>query len=236
MGAISPPSWGPTDPHAQYNTGDALLQSGEDRKVLKELQSAARAVGDEPCRAQAEWVPSLFADLGRAQLNRGNREAAKQSFYTALCLNPDNQSVHDALARLAGDGNSLAQDYLELGGKLSNRDYAARIYTRYLGLRPNDPVGYLKRGEALNDLGKYDDAARDFQQADQLIPQQQNPAAYQGAQAYISKDWGYTLLAEKRCEVAAQKFTRAKELFGAVHQDESAAQKGLAEAEQCSRR
>jgi tetratricopeptide (TPR) repeat protein len=233
-GAISLPSPGPTDPHAQFKTGDDLLESGEDRKALKELQSAARALGDNPCSAaHAEWAPSLFADLGRAQLNTGNSEAAKQSFYTSLCLNPDNQPVHDALAKVAGNEDTLAQDYLELGNKLSKRDYAARIYTRYIGVRPNDPVGYLKRGEAFNDQGKFDDAARDFQRADQLVPQQQNPGAYQGTQAYINKDWGYTLLAQNKCEAAAQKFTRAKQLFEATHKDGGAAQQGLAEAKQC---
>jgi tetratricopeptide (TPR) repeat protein len=234
-GALGFRSPEPSDPHAQYKSGEALLQSGQDRKAIKEFQSAANTLGDDPCKAQAEWVPDLFADLGRAQLDVGNSEAAKQSFYTALCLNPDKQPVYDELARIAGDPNALAQDYLDIGYRLSNRAYAARIYTRYINLRPNDPVGYLKRGEAFNDVGQFADAAADFQRGDQLVPQQQNPDAYQSTQAYIDKDWGYTLLLEtpKRCALAAQKFTKAKNLFDALHQTDSATQQGLTEVQHC---
>jgi tetratricopeptide (TPR) repeat protein len=136
---------------------------------------------------------------------------------------------------LAGSPETLAKDYLEIGDSLvHNPDRAAKVFGEYTVLRPNDPLGYFKLGEALNNLGDWDSAASNFAKANDLMGAMSDSDKmaqwYKRTQGYLDKDWGYALIGQHKYDEAIAKFGQAATLLSQVGEDTGAAKAGLQDA------
>jgi tetratricopeptide (TPR) repeat protein len=221
----------PHDPKGLYEDAKNKRERGQTRGIVEELQNAADGLGD-PHKVDIQrypWAPALYAELGSALFENGKSDAAKEMFYDTLYLDPDTKAASDGLRRLGNNSNEkLADYYLEFGNELaSDPARAATFFRKYIDIKPGDPEGYYKVGTTFNVLQKWAQADANFKEAEKRIT-----PGYELTQAYLDKDWGFTLLQERKYVDAIRKFEVAIGLFNKLGQDPTWAQKGLDMARQ----
>ena len=93
--------------------------------------------------------------------------------------NPNDAAVpcSDVTADQLDEGGleTLWKGYLDIGDKLlrgNNAINAIKMYEKSIAVRPAEPQGYLNWGQALNHLGKYDDAVDKLHIADEKVKQE----------------------------------------------------------------
>lgn len=150
------------------------------------LYTHAAAVSPQP-------VAYIEINLGAVLNDQGNIPEALKHFQIAEVLEPNKFTTHynvgyallqlgqtkEAAAELeialsktkepffqAKAVNNLAVAYLDLG---RNED-AAKAFSRYLELKPDSVAGLVGRGQSLYNLGKYQEASKDFLAAVQMKP------------------------------------------------------------------
>jgi tetratricopeptide (TPR) repeat protein len=147
-----------------------VIQAGERGKQLDSIERAglqyvaAAASGDANARIQALEMlanvtpanANLFADLGEAQFERRNFQAAVRNYQAATLLNPDDPRTWNAL------GYALAWT-----GNLNGARQAIQEYGK---LTPEGANALDSLGEVSFYLGDFQSAAKYFQQAAQRNP------------------------------------------------------------------
>ena len=147
-----------------------VIQAGERGKQLDSIDRAdlqyvaAAASGDANARIQALEMlanvtpanANLFADLGEAQFERRNFQAAVRNYQAATLLNPDDSRTWNAL------GYALAWT-----GNLNGARQAIQEYGK---LAPEGANALDSLGEVSFYLGDFQSAAKYFQQAARKSP------------------------------------------------------------------
>jgi len=153
------------NPQVQALNGILLLNEGKPGDAANGLQSAAK---DNPSDAFIQlW-------LGKAQLAKGDRQAAEAAFLRALELSPDRLDAAQELARIAGERGDL--------------NLLADVAGKAIAAAPRVPDGYVWRATVEAAHNEQDKAEADFKQAISLTPQ--------SAQAYLQ--FGKLRLTQKK--------------------------------------
>jgi putative PEP-CTERM system TPR-repeat lipoprotein len=126
----------------------ALILQGKYSDALARLDG----VVDLPPEEQA----GVWAQRGHAEMGLGRPEQAKESFDTAIQLNPDEAAATLGLIRIA----------LQAG----DQTLAAQLADDLLARHPNDVDGLLIRSELLRQAGKAEEAATGFARVIEIDP------------------------------------------------------------------
>jgi tetratricopeptide (TPR) repeat protein len=118
---------------------DSLIKADQYEKGLELLNKLISTYGEKE---------QYLSDRGLAHLATNNPINAKADFLKALTLNPECTRCLGNLGIIEVDNKNFSDaiSYLE----------------KYIKLKPNEAMGYVKRGEARFHTGKYDDAIADF--------------------------------------------------------------------------
>ncbi len=88
----------PDDPEVDYHIGSTGAQSGEQ---MERAEGALHAYLGRPWRPGTPTFSSAHLHLGEIMERRGDREAARREYQTALQLNPKNNQAKSALDHLS---------------------------------------------------------------------------------------------------------------------------------------
>jgi len=160
-----------------------------DPQALAENLDALRALGYvQP--DSAESSPEIHNNLGRAHLRRGDLDAARSEFQSALALDSNNADALlnlGALARLRGNAGE-AEHYVERALLVNPNSVGAlaelaefkrdrndlpesiRLYREALELDDSNPGLYLGLGDSLQRAGLYPEAEAAFKRVLELDP------------------------------------------------------------------
>lgn len=171
-----------------YNLAEAwLVAEYPDRAVEVVTQYTARP-------AAQKMTPEEFASLTQleatARVRRGDFAGAEKGLQTALTLQPDNVALHDALSYLyirtkrLDEANRAIDTWLKakpghIGARLrravvqmQQKRHADAVQTLngVLNAEPENEVAILNRGISLLEIGKLDDAEKDYVKLEKLYP------------------------------------------------------------------
>lgn len=136
----------PGNVRARYSLGELYRRSGQYTMALEQLEAARSA---EPDNAE------VLSKLGEVLLANGQFDAAERELRRAQRLSP-RADVHTSLGILYFKRGLLSQAESEL--------------RRAVDLAPDFGAAYFYRGEALNQLGRFDEALDMLERAVQLDP------------------------------------------------------------------
>lgn len=136
------------DHPALHNAAGAIHETQGD--TARAAWHYARAFERDPQNAENCWR------FGRAQLELGNLEAARELLERALVLKPDSADAHAAIARFFAH---------------TSDSRAALIHSqRAAELRPDEPAFQIQLAEALTHLRRFDEARQALERALQRMP------------------------------------------------------------------
>jgi tetratricopeptide (TPR) repeat protein len=134
----------------ETNLGAALVESGRS------------AEGIEHFKIAESLAPNLFVahfNIGYALAQAGENSRALPELQEALRTATTSEEKSRAL-------NNLAAAYLDLG----KNEQAEQAFSELLELQPNSLAGHAGRGQALFNMGRYEEAGADFVAATELRP------------------------------------------------------------------
>jgi putative PEP-CTERM system TPR-repeat lipoprotein len=179
----------------------ALILQGNFADALARLEGAV----DLPPEEQA----GIWAQRGYAQFGLGRADQAKESFDTALRLNPDEGTATIGLIRLAleaGDDARAAQladerlarhpddvDGLlirsEILRKAGNTEEAAKGFARVIEIDPGNLRGFLGHATTMIGLQRYDEALKDLDAAEAVQPDVPMSEYLRGVIDFQNRQW-----------------------------------------------
>ncbi|HIZ86580.1 MAG TPA: tetratricopeptide repeat protein [Candidatus Coprenecus pullistercoris] len=148
---------------AMYNEGATALNSGDKDHALKcfeEALSQAAIIGpeaDELANNCKRNIPFLINSIGKELASEGNIDSAIVVLNTAI--EKAYEYGQDDIAFEAED--LIPQLYMQQGNLYLNQkafDKAYEYYKNYVGLKPNDGIGYLRMGQTARRLGDIEGA------------------------------------------------------------------------------
>lgn len=170
----------------------SLLVVGQASYVRKEFNVAARvierALESLPMDSKPDGLANVFIELGRLYCLLGESQKAFQTSYLA--------------ARLAPEFGAVLAKLRDICFQSQQMEEALVFFTDLIGIDPENSGLYLARGNAYQQIGKYDESISDIDKAIELDPLV--------ADSYYIRGLDYVQL--EKWQQALNDFTKAIEL------------------------
>ena len=197
--------------HAYYFRGLAYTRLDDTGKAIEALRQALKLYQQQQnlkgCQLAIGELASLYNNLGIAEFDAGNYQAALINYDQAVLLKPNTAVLYfnrgnahyrleDYQGAIADYNQALRLDpnfssaYLERGAAywmLGNFQAMIADNNRVLQIDPSSGQAYYNRGRAQSELGNIQAAIADFEQAAKLYLEQGNLAYQQDALKQIRK-------------------------------------------------
>ena len=194
-----------------YNNAAAAIENNKAEAItlFEQAFEMAETLGDEGAEIVAQCkgiLPKLYISLGKDLVNEKNLDEAIAKFQKAVEVG---EKFGDA--DVAGEAKGLIPTVLmaDANGKLNEKNFEAAVagYQKVIDADPTNGQAHLRKGQALAQLGKADDAIKAFELASENGQEEQ--AAKQLSNIYVKK------------AVACQK---AKDMKGALENAQKSTQ------------
>ena len=194
-----------------YNNAAAAIENNKAEAItlFEQAFEMAETLGDEGAEIVAQCkgiLPKLYISLGKDLVNEKNLDEAIAKFQKAIEVG---EKFGDA--DVAAEATGLIPQILmaDANGKLNEKNFEGAVagYQKVIGADPTNGQAHLRKGQALAQLGKVDDAIKAFELASENGQEEQ--AAKQLSNIYVKK------------AVACQK---AKDMKGALENAQKSTQ------------
>jgi tetratricopeptide (TPR) repeat protein len=194
-----------------YNNAAAAIENNKAEAItlFEQAFEMAETLGDEGAEIVAQCkgiLPKLYISLGKDLVNEKNLDEAIAKFQKAVEVG---EKFGDA--DVAGEAKGLIPTVLmaDANGKLNEKNFEGAVagYQKVIDADPTNGQAHLRKGQALAQLGKADDAIKAFELASENGQEEQ--AAKQLSNIYVKK------------AVACQK---AKDMKGALENAQKSTQ------------
>ena len=194
-----------------YNNAAAAIENNKAEAItlFEQAFEMAETLGDEGAEIVAQCkgiLPKLYISLGKDLVNEKNLDEAIAKFQKAIEVG---EKFGDA--DVAAEATGLIPQILmaDANGKLNEKNFEGAVagYQKVIDADPTNGQAHLRKGQALAQLGKVDDAIKAFELASENGQEEQ--AAKQLSNIYVKK------------AVACQK---AKDMKGALENAQKSTQ------------
>ena len=194
-----------------YNNAAAAIENNKAEAItlFEQAFEMAETLGDEGAEIVAQCkgiLPKLYISLGKDLVNEKNLDEAIAKFQKAVEVG---EKFGDA--DVASEAKGLIPTVLmaDANGKLNEKNFEGAVagYQKVIDADPTNGQAHLRKGQALAQLGKADDAIKAFELASENGQEEQ--AAKQLSNIYVKK------------AVACQK---AKDMKGALENAQKSTQ------------
>ena len=194
-----------------YNNAAAAIENNKAEAItlFEQALEMAETLGDEGAEIVAQCkgiLPKLYISVGKDLVNEKNLDEAIAKFQKAIEVG---EKFGDA--DVAAEATGLIPQILmaDANGKLNEKNFEGAVagYQKVIDADPTNGQAHLRKGQALAQLGKVDDAIKAFELASENGQEEQ--AAKQLSNIYVKK------------AVACQK---AKDMKGALENAQKSTQ------------